>query len=104
MFSSQNEVDIPSPLHPGMAALVRAKTTPKTYRNCVLQGYRFTAQDALDNQLVDVICPEREVLSKAIEIATKWSDKAKAGEIYRQLKREMYTDAIHFLTLEKAKL
>ncbi|CAG8492886.1 13658_t:CDS:2 [Acaulospora morrowiae] len=100
-YICMNEVDIPSPLHPGMAAIVRVKTVPKTYRNCVLQGYRFNGQEALDQQLVDVIAKgEEEVLIKAKELGKKWSGKAKAGVIYGLLKREMYIEAINYMEVK----
>ena len=82
-------MDLPSPLAPGMAGLLRYKMTPKTYRDCVLQGHRFTAPEALENQLVDIICPENEVMGKAKELALKWAPKAKSGIVYKQLKEEV---------------
>lgn len=90
-FMCMNEVDLPSPLAPGMAALLRCKMTPKTYRDCVLQGHRFTAQQALDQELVDIICPQNEVMPKAKELALKWAPKAKSGIVYKQLKDEVNT-------------
>jgi enoyl-CoA hydratase/carnithine racemase len=88
-FMCMNEVDLPSPLAPGMAALLRDKITPKTFRDMVLQGHRFTAQQALDQELVDIICPGSEVLDKAKELALKWAPKAKSGIVYKQLKDEV---------------
>lgn len=72
-----------------MAALLRGKLDPHTFRNMVIQGHRFNAQEALDAHIVDVICPEKEVLDKAKELALKWAPKAKAGIVYRQLKEEV---------------
>jgi enoyl-CoA hydratase/carnithine racemase len=88
-FMCMNEVDLPSPLAPGMAALLRDKMSPKTFRDMVLQGHRFTAQEALDQQLVDQIVPEKEVFPKAKELALKWAPKAKSGIVYKQLKEEV---------------
>ncbi|CAG8594011.1 3498_t:CDS:2 [Diversispora eburnea] len=100
-YICMNEVDIPSPLHPGMAAIVRIKMLPKTYRNCVLQGHKFTAKEALENQLVDIIVEgEKGVLSEAKELGKKWADKAKAGAIYGSLKREMYIEGINNLEIK----
>lgn len=95
-YMCMNEVDLPSPLAPGMAALLRGKTTPKTFRDMVLQGHRFTAQQALDQELVDIICPGTEVLDKAKELALKWAPKAKSGIVYKQLK-----DEVSYLFLKK---
>lgn len=88
-YMCMNEVDLPSPLAPGMAGLLRYKMSPKTYRDMVLQGHRFTAQQALDAELVDIICPGNEVLPKAKELALKWAPKAKSGIVYKQLKDEV---------------
>ncbi|KAI8144431.1 ClpP/crotonase-like domain-containing protein [Fennellomyces sp. T-0311] len=88
-FICMNEIDIGAPLTPGMTALLRYKTTPKTLRKLVLQGYRFNAEEALEHDLVDVICPEKEVLAKAKELALQWAPKAKVGIVYRQLKEEV---------------
>lgn len=88
-YMCMNEVDLPSPLAPGMAGLLRYKMSPKTYRDMVLQGHRFTAQQALDGELVDIICPGNEVLPKAKELALKWAPKAKSGIVYKQLKDEV---------------
>lgn len=99
-FLYKNEVDIPSPLHPGMAAIVRIKMTPKTYRDCVLQAHKFTAEAALGQELVDVIASESEVLEKAKELGLKWSSKAKAGAIYGSLKQEMYVEGIKYMNVK----
>ena len=87
-----------------MAAIVRIKMAPKTYRNCILQAHKFTAKEALEHDLVDIIAPENEVLGKAKELGLKWSGKAKA--IYGLLKQEMYTEGIKYLSVKnwKAKL
>ncbi|KAI8148235.1 ClpP/crotonase-like domain-containing protein [Fennellomyces sp. T-0311] len=98
-YMCMNEVDLPSALAPGMAGLLRVKMTPQTFRDVVVQGRRFGGQEALDNQLVDIICPEKEVLDKAKELALKWAPKAKSGIVYKQLKEEMYTDAVRQLSI-----
>ncbi|KAG2214856.1 hypothetical protein INT46_000154 [Mucor plumbeus] len=98
-FMCMNEVDLPSPLAPGMAGLLRYKMSPKTYRDMVLQGHRFTAQEALDQELVDIICPGDQVFGKAKELALKWAPKAKSGIVYKQLKDEMYSDLIRLLNI-----
>ena len=88
-FMCMNEVDLPSPLSPGMAGLLRYKMSPKTYRDMVLQGHRFTAKEALEQDLVDIICPQDQVLPKAKELALTWAPKAKSGIVYKQLKDEV---------------
>ncbi|KAI9249163.1 ClpP/crotonase-like domain-containing protein [Phascolomyces articulosus] len=98
-FMCMNEIDIKAPLHPGMNALLRYKTTPKTLRALVLQGYRFNSDEALAADLVDEICPEKELMATAKKLALKWAPKAKAGIVYRQLKEELSTDTIRLLSV-----
>ncbi|KAI7851333.1 ClpP/crotonase-like domain-containing protein [Circinella umbellata] len=88
-YMCMNEIDIGAPLHAGMNALLRYKTTPKTLRALVLQGHRFNAEEALKSELVDEICPENELLDTAKKLALKWAPKAKIGIVYRQLKEEV---------------
>lgn len=88
-YVCMNEVDLPSPISQGMAALLREKMGSKTYRDMMLQGHRFTAQQALDAEIVDIICPGNEVLDKSKELALKWAPKAKSGIVYAQLKDEV---------------
>ncbi|KAI9493699.1 ClpP/crotonase-like domain-containing protein [Zychaea mexicana] len=98
-YMCMNEIDLPAPLPPGFNALLRYKTTPKTLRALVLQGHRFNAQEALEHDLVDIICPENELLDTAKKLALKWAPKAKAGFIYRQLKEELSTETIRSLSV-----
>lgn len=98
-YMCMNEVDLPSPISPGMAGLLRDRMSPKTYRNMLLQGHRFTAQEALDNQLVDIICPGDEVLAKSKELALKWAPKARSGIVYAQLKDEVKPYIVFFFFL-----
>ncbi|CAG8620020.1 13271_t:CDS:2 [Ambispora leptoticha] len=99
-YICMNEVDIPSPLHPGMAAILRVKiANAKTFRDAILQGHRFNAQEALDREFVDLVAPGDQVIPKAKELAKKWSVKAGAGPIYGLLKKEMYTEIIRFMSI-----
>ncbi|KAF0551603.1 ClpP/crotonase [Gigaspora margarita] len=102
-FLCMNEVEIPSPLHPGMAAIVRIKMTPRAYRDCILQAHRFNGPDALDQGLVDIITSQNDVLPKAKELALKWSKRASAGAIYGNLKKEMYVEGIKYLEIKNWK-
>ncbi len=83
-----------------MAAVVRIKLTPKTYRDCILQGHKFTSKEALEQGLVDITAPANEVLERAKELGLKWSDKAKAGVIYGLLKQEMYVEGTKYMNVK----
>ncbi|KAF0534788.1 ClpP/crotonase [Gigaspora margarita] len=102
-YMCMNEIEIPYSPHPGMAAIIRIKMTPKTYRDCMIQAHRFTGPDALDQGLVDIIASENDVLPKAKELALKWSKRASAGAIYGNLKEEMYVEAINYLEIKNWK-
>ncbi|KAI9228945.1 MAG: ClpP/crotonase-like domain-containing protein [Piptocephalis tieghemiana] len=94
-YLCMNEVELPAPLSPGMAAVLRAKfTSPAALRDCLLHARRFSAQEALDLNLVDVVAPEAEVLPRALDLALTHASRACAGEAYGQLKEEMWSDAV----------
>lgn len=95
-------MDLPSALTPGMLSLVRCKVPMNPFRNMIIQGHRFTPQEALANYFIDEIAPDSSsVLPLAIQWAKKWSGKAKAGIIYGYLKEEMYSEAVKDLTNSK---
>lgn len=88
-YICMNEVVLPSALAPGMAAIIREKTTPTVYRDMILQARRFSAKESLEYGIVDAISSEKELLPHAKELALKWAPKAKAGIVYKQLKEEV---------------
>ncbi|CAO3671283.1 unnamed protein product [Umbelopsis ramanniana] len=98
-FICMNEVDLPAPLAPGMAAILREKMAPHVYRDMILQGHRFTAKQALETHLVDEIAEADKVLPAAKALALKWAPKAKAGVVYKQLKDEMFINVVAKLSI-----
>ncbi len=78
-----------------MLSLIRCKVPHSTLlRNMISQGYRLSGKEAFQERLVDALASNYEqVLPVAIELGTKWSNKAKAGSIYGFLKEEMYEKA-----------
>ncbi|CAM0140823.1 hypothetical protein VKS41_008100 [Umbelopsis sp. WA50703] len=98
-FLCMNEVDLPAPLAPGMAAIIREKLAPHTYRNMILQGHRFNAKESLQEHIVDEIAENDKVLDTAKALALKWAPKAKSGVVYKQLKDEMYTNVVAKLSM-----
>jgi Delta3-Delta2-enoyl-CoA isomerase len=82
-----------------MAAILREKMAPHVYRDMILQGYRFTAKEAVEAHLVDEIAEADKVLPAAKALALKWAPKAKAGVVYKQLKDEMFTDVVAKLSI-----
>jgi enoyl-CoA hydratase/carnithine racemase len=68
----------------------------------IIQGHRFTAQEALSSYFIDQVAKDAEsVLPLAIDWAKKWSEKSKAGMIYGYLKEEMYAEAVKDLKASK---
>eukprot|EP00743_Colponemidia_sp_Colp-15_P002675 GILK01002898.1.p1 GENE.GILK01002898.1~~GILK01002898.1.p1 ORF type:complete len:233 (+),score=26.84 GILK01002898.1:49-747(+) len=93
-FMCLNEVDIGLPLCPGMNAVIKCKLNATTYRDAVLKGYRFGAEEALERGMVDVAVPESDLLPKAMAIASSMAPKGDNRETFGSLKREMYKETI----------
>ncbi|KAL1918346.1 uncharacterized protein VTP21DRAFT_3006 [Calcarisporiella thermophila] len=103
-FMCMNELDISLPLIPGLAAVVRVKTTPQVYRDVCLQAKRYPADVALQSGLVDEVGTEDELLNKGLALAQKWAPKAKSP-VYGSIKQNMYWEALlHLEPEEQAKL
>ncbi|EGF79329.1 hypothetical protein BATDEDRAFT_31993 [Batrachochytrium dendrobatidis JAM81] len=102
-FLCMNEVDMPGPLSPGMTSIIATKVpNAVTLRNILLQAHRFSADDALKNQMVDLVAPSsRETVAVAKDLARKWSSKALAGDVYTYLKTQMYITTSTHLQSEK---
>ncbi|RKP11742.1 ClpP/crotonase-like domain-containing protein [Piptocephalis cylindrospora] len=93
-FLCMNEVDLPGPLSPGMAAVLRAKfPNPAALRDSLLHARRFNATESLELGLVDAIAPESDILGRALDLASSYAPKARAGRVYGMLKEEMWRDA-----------
>ncbi|CAG8726755.1 11935_t:CDS:2, partial [Racocetra fulgida] len=57
-----------------------------------INGHAFAGGFMFAIAHVDIIAPEKDVLPKAKELALEWSKLARAGAIYRELKKEMYIE------------
>ncbi|KAI9221292.1 ClpP/crotonase-like domain-containing protein [Blastocladiella britannica] len=95
---SLNEIDLPSSLHPGMAAIARAKLPPTTLHPLVFGPKRYGGADAVAAGLADAAVPGEKVLATAHEWATKGAAKvARAGTIVADLKASCYPDVVDAL-------
>ncbi|KAK9454822.1 ClpP/crotonase-like domain-containing protein [Dipodascopsis uninucleata] len=95
-FLCLNEVEFGSRLTGPMAAIFREKTTPHVYQKIVLEATRFTADKALENNLIDAkggIEQVEELIKnrKLIELAQ--------SPAYALLKAEMWRDIIYYCDL-----
>lgn len=64
---------------PGVGVLPRLKLHPQVARRMLLEGYRFTGQEALEDGIVDAIAPPDKMLEVALGLGKKWARKGKAG-------------------------
>lgn len=98
------EADINIPFTPGMSALIRGRLAPQTAHEAMLTARRYTAGEALADGIVQMIAPEDEVLSTAIEAARPLA--AKSRQVIGAIKQEAYgsiAEKLHLpLSLETA--
>ncbi|TAQ84927.1 hypothetical protein B7494_g6754 [Chlorociboria aeruginascens] len=94
-FLCLNELDFGAALLPPMASIFREKLAdPKVYRSMILESKRFTAKEALEGGIVDVLGGIEEV-GKLVE-ERKLIEKTKSGA-YKLLKKEMYRETMGYL-------
>lgn len=98
-YLCMNEIDIPSPIPEGMAAVIKAKIlSPSVVRDCLQVGKRFTADEAFKLGFIDGMKQNSEdCFEEAVDLAVKLARSVGLGLIVKQIKREMYKDAIHSL-------
>ena len=89
------EIDMKSPLHPGMTAIIEARVPRQTAHELIVTGTRYSAEAALEKSIIDHAVPEAEVLPKAIEIAAQYA--AKADPAMTALKKGMYPHTLEAL-------
>ena len=92
------EIDMHSPLHPGMTAIIQARVSRQTAHELVVTGTRYTAEAALAQQIVDHAVPEDEVLPRAVESAAALASKADPA--MGELKEGLYPRALEALRAE----
>lgn len=63
----------------GIGSLPRLKLRPQIARKMLLEAHRWTAQEALQDGIVDAIAEPDRMLDEALKIAAKWAPKAKMG-------------------------
>ncbi len=89
------EIDMKSPLHPGMTAIIKARVSHQTAHELIVTGTRYTAEMALERRIVDHAVPDEEVLPKSIEIAGALASKADPA--MRALKKGLYPHVLDAL-------
>lgn len=86
-----NELDFGAPLKPAMLSIFEAKLAPVSYRTLILEAHRFSAKEALEQQMVDRLGGWEEVVALVGE--RKLTQRSKSG-VYGVLKQEMYREVI----------
>ena len=72
--------------------------SPAAQRDCLLLGKRYTAEGALNCQIIDRVCEQ----GAAVEAAVKFGEELVAGkhygrEILQIMKEDLYKDVIRLL-------
>ena len=91
------EINMRSPLHPGMTAIIQARLPHQTAHQVITEGQRYGGPDAQAVQIVDATAEESEVVSQAIELAA--ARASKAHPVMTKLKADMYPGVLEALAL-----
>lgn len=94
-YLCMNEIDFGAPLPFGLQKALASKISDqKTMRKIVLEGHRFSAKEAYEAGIVDVLAESpQDTLDKAVELAGRFKIKAKMNA-YGSNKQVIYADAI----------
>jgi len=82
------EVDIQVPFAPAMHTLMKAKLSIPVLRDAVLNGRRYTGDEALDAGIVDALCDVTELAATCAATATPLAQKGRS--IFTQMKTGLY--------------
>jgi len=94
-FLCMNEIELPSPVPAGMAAVVRAKVaSSNATRDIFLDAKRYSAQEAFDLGMIDKISSADTCLRDAINIAKKHARSVALMPVVQSIKRDMYPEAM----------
>lgn len=98
-FMCMNEVELPSPVPSGMAAVARAKISdPAVVRDCLLEAKRFTAEEARAHNFIDALArDEADCIRVAKEMAKEQARLIALFPIVQSIKRDLYPEAIGLL-------
>ncbi|KAH8649554.1 ClpP/crotonase-like domain-containing protein [Ilyonectria robusta] len=77
---------------PGIGMLPRLKLRPHIARKMLMEGFRWTSREALEDWIVDEIAEPDVMLDRAIAVAQEHAPKASAN-VYALLRSELYGKA-----------
>ncbi|MDO9408988.1 enoyl-CoA hydratase/isomerase family protein [Patulibacter sp.] len=96
------ESDIRIPFTPGMTALLAARLPPRTAHEAMTTGRRYGGADALAAGIVDEVCPERDVVGRAVAWAA--AQAGKHPETLTTIKQRLHATTLDALRAENAGL
>jgi Delta3-Delta2-enoyl-CoA isomerase len=76
----------------GIGLLPRSKLHPQVARKLLLEAYKFTGKEALEDGIVDAIAPPDKLFDVALAKAREVAPRAKMG-VFSLLRNELYGDA-----------
>lgn len=100
-YLCMNEIELPSAMPDGMAELLKAKIArPKVRRECFIEGRRWSAAEALADDLIDGVVEGSAdgVVLEARSLARKHARPIRIGQVVHLLKAELYREAHQILT------
>lgn len=86
------EVDIDLAFEPGLAALIRARLTPKVAHEAMTTGRRYGGEQALSADIVDAVAEADELLRATVDLARPLAGKSKP--VRGQIKETLYAEAL----------
>jgi enoyl-CoA hydratase/carnithine racemase len=92
-FLCMNEVDLGFPLGPGMNAVPQCKLDAPTFRDLILLGKRFAAEEALAKKMIDKAVEGDKLMEESLKLAKDLASKGENKENFFALKFEMYKTA-----------
>mmetsp|Transcript_24151 Transcript_24151/g.23907 ORF Transcript_24151/g.23907 Transcript_24151/m.23907 type:complete len:237 (+) Transcript_24151:11-721(+) len=78
----------------GGATLLLTKLDPATYRDLVLKCKTFSAEEALEKNVIDELVEPQSLMRRAKELANDLSSFGEKKAVYQCVKKSMYHDAI----------
>merc|ERR1712129_133927 len=79
----------------GFREMIAFKMTPTALRTAVLRGYRFTAKEALEANIIDhVVMRRQDLIKRSVDLAKSVSFLSKNRRNYLRLKQDLYKETI----------
>ncbi|KAL5022740.1 hypothetical protein ScPMuIL_001895 [Solemya velum] len=90
-----NEIDINTPIPKEGIHFMRHILSPIVLRDGLLFGKRFAAQEALSNELVDVVTDDHGLIEASVELLARVIDKSKwQKNVIAAMKKNLYAPTV----------